>query len=467
MQQRCAARLVAFCVLMLLSACGEGTILTPEREDGTLQGTSAASASSYATDGGQAAPGQAVGVGATGDAATTSVDQRATRAADAGTSAGSPAAAPAASWQGMRVGTNFWFLSSWAEDAWAANVNFASTTNPWSSTFLSDLAAAHYGVLRFMDWGGTNNSSIRNWSERTQQTAAGNQSGGDVGGRGIAYEWMFDLCNRMHADCWINVPHLGIESYEQNPADNYFTSLAKLAKEKLDPGLALYVEYSNETWNGGFQQAAYCQNRGMGLHLAGDAYGASFKFHVYASSRMYDAFQQVYGSEAARLRWVVAGQLSSDYGTQQQVAALNDASINPGQRMPHFYAISNYVGSDGAIDGAAGDAVDKFKSGIQQTLGWATQQKSTVAATGMTLVAYEGGQHITNHAAAFSRDPAAYDLYREWLDAMSSLYALTVHYGFSGTYNDTNAWGSKEHAGQPLAETPKARALRDWISAHP
>ena len=36
-----------------------------------------------------------------------------------------------------------------------------------------------------------------------------------MGGRGIAYEWMFDLCNRMHADCWITVPHLAIETYEQ------------------------------------------------------------------------------------------------------------------------------------------------------------------------------------------------------------------------------------------------------------
>jgi hypothetical protein len=463
MQHRRAARLVAFCALLWTAACGEGSILSPSADD-TAPGTSSG-ASTGANSSTSSGSSSAVSNGADGSAAASDGGAGSVRAPGSGTGSSSSTTAPADTWSGMRVGTNFWFLSSWAEDAWAPGADFGGQ-NPWNPTFLSDLEAAHYGVFRFMDWGGTNNSTIRSWSERTQQSSSGNRDGGDVGGRGIAYEWMFDLCNRLKTDCWITVPHLAIETYEQNADDNYFTSLAKLAKDKLDPSLALYLEYSNETWNGGFQQAQYCQRRGTELGLDGDAYAASFKFHVYASSRMYDAFLKVYGGDASRLRWVVSGQLSSNYGTEAQVSALADARANPEQRTPHFYAISNYVGSGGGIDGASGNVSSEFASGITEMLGWAKQQKSTIASTGMKLVAYEGGQHITTHAAAFSRNPAAYELYRQWLDQVSELYALTVHYGFSGSYNDNNGWGSKERVGQPLSETPKARALLDWIDAH-
>lgn len=41
-------------------------------------------------------------------------------------------------------------------------------------------------------------------------------------------------------DIWINIPHAA--------DDEYVTNLAKLIKDKLDPSLKVYVEYSNEVW---------------------------------------------------------------------------------------------------------------------------------------------------------------------------------------------------------------------------
>jgi hypothetical protein len=475
--QRCSAsRLVPVLgFLLLLGACADDSQtldqqqsqVEQDEDEGTDAGSDGLDGDSPPGDEGPASEADAGTAEPSGDG-----DGGAERDAGVTTPAGSDggdagSGAKPTPWKGMRVGTNFWFLGSWAEDAWAANVNFATSSNPWNPQFLADLEQANYAVYRFMDFAGTNNSSIRTWSERTQQTSAQNASGGDVGGRGIAYEWMFDLCNRMHKDCWITVPHLAIESYEQNANDNYFTELAKLAKQKLDPGLTLYLEYSNETWNPGFQQATYSQTRGTAMKLATDAYGASFKFHVYASSRLYDAFVKVYGQEIARVRWVVSGQLSSDYGTELQVDALKDPKINFGQRTPDDYAISNYVGADGSINGSASNVSAQFVDGIAAMVKSATSQKALSEGAGMRLISYEGGQHITQGAAAFSKNPAAYELYEQWLDASAKLYALTVHYALSGSYSDGGAWGAKEHVGQPLSEAPKARALVDWIKAHP
>lgn len=441
--QRRSTRLVTFMSFLLLSACGSelDTDLSQKAQAEESKGSSGLSQHTQGKD-----------LASDADASEPAENDASAVKAD--------------TWDGMRVGTNFWFLSSgWAEEAWKPDVDFANTSDPWNPAFINDLEEANYAVYRFMDFGGTNHSEIRDWNDRTKMDSPDNKSGGDVGGRGIAYEWMFDLCNRMQKDCWITVPHLAIETYEDNPKSNHFTELAKLAKENLDPGLTLYIEYSNETWNYGFEQAHYCKERGEKLKFDTDAYAAGFKFHVYASSRMNDAFVKEFGNQSGRIKWVMAGQLSHAYGTEKQVDALRDDKINLGGRMPAYYSISNYVNHEG--DGASPTLAADFRAAIQDTLKWADDAIARIKDTGMQLVAYEGGQHITKNADAFSRNPLAYDLYKEWLDAMPSRYILTMHYGNSGAYGSDGAWGAKEKTGQNINEAPKARALRDWIRAHP
>ena len=69
---------------------------------------------------------------------------------------------------------------------------------------------------------------------------------------------MIDLCNRTGLDLWLCIPHKTFDDFRANPTDNYWTSLAKLVKEQLNPSLNVYVEYSNETWNSaGYYSAQY------------------------------------------------------------------------------------------------------------------------------------------------------------------------------------------------------------------
>src|SRR5690606_24219274 len=116
-----------------------------------------------------------------------------------------------------------------------------------------------YSVIRFMDQVPTNFSTVRHWHERVPKHADHYRTEGGA----VAYEWQIDLANRLGADIWITVPHLTIETYDSNPDDNYWTELAKLVKAQLDPQLNVYVEYSNETWNGDFGQGTYAAKRGV------------------------------------------------------------------------------------------------------------------------------------------------------------------------------------------------------------
>ena len=82
------------------------------------------------------------------------------------------------------------------------------------------------------------------------------------------------------------VPH------EASP--EFWTSLAQLVFHTLDPGLRVYVEWSNEVWNGSFPQNAYAMTHGQSLGLAGSDPAAAY--YVYQAVRVYEAFEAVFGA---------------------------------------------------------------------------------------------------------------------------------------------------------------------------
>ncbi|MBM3888331.1 MAG: hypothetical protein FJ388_04305, partial [Verrucomicrobia bacterium] len=67
-----------------------------------------------------------------------------------------------------------------------------------------------FACFRFMDWMHTNNSEIAKWSQRpTLQHATFSK-------RGVALEWMIELCNRQKIDPWFCMPHLADDDFIRN-----------------------------------------------------------------------------------------------------------------------------------------------------------------------------------------------------------------------------------------------------------
>ena len=156
--------------------------------------------------------------------------------------------------------------------------------------FLERLADVNWAFIRSMDWGVTNASPLQDWSDRRTtdhvfQTGVLNPripAAGFTGNRttGVAYEHMVALCNAANKDLWICVPHLA--------SDDFVTKLAQLiafgsdgvnpytapqvspVHAPLNPGLRVWVEYSNEIWSNGnsFPQGNWAQEQATALGIS-------------------------------------------------------------------------------------------------------------------------------------------------------------------------------------------------------
>jgi hypothetical protein len=337
------------------------------------------------------------------------------------------------------VGANFWNIAWEGQaDFFRSNVDFATATNPWDPQFLADLAP--YRVLRFMDWTLTNDdpNPQADWSTRRQTT--------DPQDGSVAFEWQIDLCNRTLKDYWVNVPH------RATPA--YWTQLAGLIQAQLDPRLRVYVEFSNEVWNSGFPQHRYALQQGDALSLPGRR--RDWSYYVYASVRLFEAFEAVFGKGNPRLVKVLSGQAGSTGPCEGHMSALADATINPNHTEPDVYAIAPYF---------VGATIEELRAAIPVTKIWVESQVACAAKQRLPVIAYEGGaDSYGGTCAALQIDPEMHALYTAYLDAMlaGGLRGPFVHYTHSGA-----CWGLKPRTSDSTANSPKYRGVLDWLAPRP
>ncbi|KAG1660398.1 hypothetical protein GQR58_021958 [Nymphon striatum] len=67
--------------------------------------------------------------------------------------------------------------------------------------------------------------------------------------RGLPYEVIVALINQTKANVWLNIPH--------NASIDYVTDISKYFKDNLNSDSQIFLELSNEVWNGGFASQKY------------------------------------------------------------------------------------------------------------------------------------------------------------------------------------------------------------------
>lgn len=322
-----------------------------------------------------------------------------------------------------------------------------------------------FGVIRFYTWMRPHQSNGV-WAERPTP-----EDDRQTSTRGVAVEYMVDLCNELGAHPWFTMPHTA--------DDEYVRGFAEIVKERLDEKLSAYVEFSNEVWNSDFPQAQWAQQL---AHREGVPAP-----HITAreARRDWEIWHDVFGRDKKRVIRVAAGQLHNP-GIAKQMCDALDGEVDA-------IAVGAYFGfrlQDEGFDQST--TAEQIVAAAQKMIDGLFLQKITQhkkladrvakqAGHPVPLIAYEGGQHIVARMNFNPADgrlglspqeveraqdlPQMYEAYRSMMkQSHAAGLELLVAYYFVGPRNPSDTFGHLQYLDQPLDEAPKFRALvEDWI----
>jgi uncharacterized membrane protein YgcG len=161
--------------------------------------------------------------------------------------------------------------------------------------FVEDLADNN--VLRFMDWLATNDSTIVNASDLPNM-----DWDSWAYDKGIPYSVTMKLTKQAGVPiAWINVPHLATQATMEE--------IARQVYAEWEPGITVYIEFSNEVWNSGFQQTQYAASQGAIEIPPLNGMNAEGTWLAKKSIEMKQVFTTVFGGNASAIKLVVAGHI--------------------------------------------------------------------------------------------------------------------------------------------------------------
>lgn len=374
--------------------------------------------------------------------------------------------------------------------------------------FLRVLTDAQFRSLRFMDWAATNGeffvpNAQTNFVDRAKLSDARFTTE-----RGVPVEIMIALANRVDAEPWFNMPH--------RVSDDYVIQYATIVRDTLDAGRKLYVEYSNEVWNGGFPQGGEIEtvaNAAMGA-LGDSGFTRRMNQHGHRTAQICTLFRQVFGAQSNRIVCVLGAQAANTFIAEEAlncpVAIQAGLRATPCRNDINAVAIAPYIGD--YIGGSVNESIvaawglnelfTEFNSSRNELFDpfafpgpgpVLTQSSLTIARNrilahrqmltnnfpGVSLVAYEGGQHLVgiqgvdNNATitalftSANRDPRMGDVLNthlgQWKNDGGELF---MYFASAGRYSRFGSWGLLERIDQ-VPNTAKYSAVKSFIANNP
>ena len=369
-----------------------------------------------------------------------------------------------------------------------------------------------FRLLRFMDWTGTNSSTIVNVADYPSASSA-------FWSR-VPISVIASLGNRLRSDIWLNIPH--------RASDAFIDALAVQLRDNFTADRKIYLEYSNENWNGIFQQnveiprqfcpsfadlAAGCQNDGVpGNGIAcerdpntfslGAAQSPCFQALVRAwgdrSVQIFDRFDVVFGGSARqRLVRVIAAQAANaDLGRQVMARNATGQSFSVASRTD-VYASAPYFGTEyctpdsginpdtsPAVYASASAFLDNVETqGLSRARGFMTSSKAMLSTnfsgSGIRHISYEGGQHLAGIGGftfnstcnsifdAANRSPRMETIYRSYLSDWKANGDEFTQFYSVGRWGVFGYWGALEFQDQDVSTAPKYQALLAHSVANP
>lgn len=321
-----------------------------------------------------------------------------------------------------------------------------------------------FRVLRFMGWQETNNSTVSRWESLPRLDDYTYSTG-------VPLELMIELANLVGADPWFCVPHLA--------DDDLVRRMAETIKQGVKPTARVYVEYSNEMWNFGFQQAKWAQRQAIerwGRRGEGDGW---LQFAGLKAAQVADRFDSIFGSEADdRLVNVISVQAATPFRAHAQLDGrqLKKEWDKPPSEVFDAYAITGYMwlqietdqfirsikqwlsaGGEEAVFSRLANNLRNGSLASQIDTMW-PEHLDIAKSHGLDMIMYEGGTHVVlPHGIqrdndiiellhSFNYSPQMDALYVDLLDGWKSVggQLFNAFVDISAT-KPSGSWGNLRH----------------------
>lgn len=326
---------------------------------------------------------------------------------------------------------------------------YADAKNIFTDEFIRRVRP--FPTIRFMDWQQTNGQAVKEWADRPKPTLFSR-----CGPKGVPLEEIVALANTTKRNIWVNIP--------MGATDDYVKQFATFLRDNLHPDATIHFEYSNEIWNFGFPHAKdnlFAARANPNLTKPDD-FGRCAQQAADKLGHFAQIFKDVFGEAkfAERIRPVIGGFIANTYWAQTQIDWLKDHH----PRLIKEVAIAPYFGVEGDIadvdkPGATAEVLfNKLNTLIDTQLAdWTKAHSALAKANGLSLVAYEGGVHLTatngvneNLKQDMQNDKRMGQTLRHLLDVWSKNGGtLFTQFGHIGPYTKFGYWGLLESADQP------------------
>ncbi|SPE53329.1 conserved exported hypothetical protein [Verrucomicrobia bacterium] len=337
---------------------------------------------------------------------------------------------------------------------------------PFSTAFLNRWRG--FNTIRFMDWMDTNGSKQKDWADRPRLEDA------TWALKGVPVEVMVNVCNRLKANPWFCMPHL--------VPDDYVRRFAALVKEKLDPSLKVYIEYSNEVWNGIFEQHRYAEDQAKktGLGPNDRPWEGAAIFYARRSVEIFGAWEQVFGGHSRLVRVIAWQAAGGAYWTDNMLLAQAETP-----KHCDVLAIAPYISfmpspenqnlrSGEVAKWTVAQVLDRVETNaLAECIGWIKTQKAVADKYGLKLVCYEAGQHLvgvgggennealTKLLITANRHPRMGVIYTQYMNAWRNQGGgLMCLFSSVAVSSKWGSWGLLEGADENSA--PKFDAVIEW-----
>ncbi len=375
-----------------------------------------------------------------------------------------------------------------------------NSSSLWNPDYLCYLDGVKGGVFRFMNMEKSNESSQKDWSDRTPRNWStyvnqnNNSAGHSIKGA-VAYEAMIEFANEMQTDMWICFPHLVSDEYVRNLAHLIKTgvdlSTGEQTTQPLNSNLAVWLEYSNEVWNTNFSQTHWVNDNLPGSNLD--------EKYALKSVEMFNTFKSQFGDDDRIIR-VLSTHTVNGTRTRNRLNMVDRSEYDVLAITTYFqYDYHNYIynnWNNGAL------THEDFYNYIVSQMGSGVFRKDEPRNSGIArtyeqadllnvpVVTYEGNEHfnmirkvdtdndgradtqIQNAAPGslawmhdFARSDYMYNLLERFqLRHEASGLKTHVPYVSASGWSQYGQWGYAEYVGQPMSEATKYRWLHDHFN---